>query len=84
MTRSEVGLAFLAAGEVRFGCERRFTAFLTFWHISAFGSGFGSGEFERIKIRTFLNEIKRKFRKPTVFGTFVVAGEGFEPTTSGL
>ena len=61
-----------------------FAAFSPFPPLSAFGSGFGSGGFGAIKIITFLKEIKRKFRKPTVFGTFVVAGEGFEPTTSGL
>ena len=32
----------------------------------------------------FCAKTRKKFRKPRVFGTLVVAGDGFEPTTSGL
>ena len=52
------------------GVVWRFGNFLAFRGVSAFGSGFGSGDFALSQIITFLNEIKRKFRKPMVFGTF--------------
>ena len=48
--------------------------------------GHGMGQRDSLKIRSnfLMQKIKEKFRKPMVFGTFMVAEAGLEPTTSGL
>lgn len=51
-----------------------FSSFLTFPHISAFGSGFGSGEFAASRIRTFLKKVKKKVPKTNGFRNFCGCG----------
>ena len=63
---------------------RGLTVFWPFWAFPLLGQGLGRGIWTDKNHNFFERNKKRKFRKPTVFGTFVVAGEGFEPTTSGL
>ena len=48
------------------------------------GHGMGQRIFLKIRPNYFAHETKEKFRKPLVFGTFLVAEAGLEPTTSGL
>ena len=48
------------------------------------GQGMGQRDSLKIHPQLFARKTKEKFRKPLVFGTFVVAEAGLEPTTSGL
>ena len=52
--------------------------------ISAFASQFGSARFRRKSVELFDRISAEKVLKSCDFRTLMVAGEGFEPTTSGL
>ena len=84
-------LLFTAAESIEnFSCHCNLPAILpsnpfpSYPLISAFGSRFGSARFWR-KPSELLSHINaEKVLKSCDFRTLVVAGEGFEPTTSGL
>ena len=59
------------------GVVWRFGNFLAFRGVSAFGSGFGSGGFGQIIIRTILNKIKKKVPKTNGFRNFCVTSQHF-------
>ena len=56
------------------GVVWRFGNFLTFPQVSAFGSGFGSGEIAGYKIITFLDKTKKKVPKTDGFRNFCGCG----------
>lgn len=51
-----------------------FGSSLAFPHISAFGSGVGSGEFAASRIRTFLKKLKKKVPKTNGLRNFCGCG----------
>ena len=52
-----------------------FCGFRTFPRVSAFGSGFGSGDFAPSRIETILNEIKKKVAETKGFRHFYVRSQ---------
>ena len=48
------------------------------------GQGLGQRNFLKIGLNFSTQNIKEKFRNHDGFGTFMVAGGGLEPPTSGL
>ena len=64
--------------------EKAFRTALSIVNYRDMGQGMGQRISLKIHPNHFTQKAKEKFRKPMVFGTFLVAEAGLEPTTSGL